>query len=218
MFSAVTHEQHYRQTELDPRNPNHTEANFGIANSKFRKFIVLRRFEHHCIALPIKTHEGRGLLNKNAHGNEFVSIRDGNLQSSAAPAESSRGILWATLYPEFQYESPWHKMNDNYCLHITAPYSHNMQLKSSISGKLEPESMNKLRQLFREVVSGDKRTVIPRPAAMKLYDGVMGDDIRTPTGPRPQHRQSSNVGTASRQPNTWASIRSNIIPFSASAR
>ncbi|KAH7323566.1 hypothetical protein BKA65DRAFT_481376 [Rhexocercosporidium sp. MPI-PUGE-AT-0058] len=216
VFSAVTHEHHYRQDRVDHSNANQTETNFGITNSKFRKFVVLSRFEHHVIALPILTHEGRGLTTKR-HKHEYVSVRDRMAQVSAASGESSHGVLWAETYPNFQYASAWHRMSDTCCLHITRPYSHNMAHKCTISGRLEDESFVRLQKLFRDAVlkaaAGKISQSLPRaPAA------IMEESPTTPRAPSFPQRQSSVAGTGPRPVKAWSSTRSNMSQYSTSAR
>ncbi|KAH7381013.1 hypothetical protein BKA64DRAFT_647846 [Cadophora sp. MPI-SDFR-AT-0126] len=208
VFSAVTHEHHYRQDRIDRSNANQTETKFGITNSKFRKFVVLSRFEHHVIALPILTHEGRGLSSKR-HKDEFISVRDRIAQASAAPAESKHGTLWAETYPEVQYTSAWHRMSDSCCLHITKPYSHNMAHKCTISGRLEDQSFVRLQKLFRNAVLSSAANIsqAPRPATHT-----------TPRRPSFAHTKTSVAETGPRQIDAWSSTRSNLSQFSLSAR
>jgi hypothetical protein len=53
IFSTAIHEPHFRQGQIDPTNVNHTQSNFGIVNSKYRKFVVIPRLERHAIAAPL---------------------------------------------------------------------------------------------------------------------------------------------------------------------
>jgi hypothetical protein len=46
-------------------------------------------------------------------------------------------------------------MDDDTNIHFTSPYSHKMTHKCTISGKLEPESMDALRNLFRQAIFGE---------------------------------------------------------------
>ncbi|KAL2063102.1 hypothetical protein VTL71DRAFT_6174 [Oculimacula yallundae] len=217
VFSAVTHEHHFTQDRVDYNNANQTETNFGVANSKFRKFVILACFEQHVIALPILTHGGRGLSSKR-HKHEYISVRERSLEGSAAPAESSHGILWAELYPNFQFASPWHKMSDGCCLHITKPYSHNMSHKCTISGKLENSSMNRLQKLFRDAVM-DAATggSTLRPD----FQTPLNSLEESPTTPRghsfPAHPAPRN-STGQHPSNIWSSTRSNLSQSSVSVR
>ena len=216
VFSAVTHEHHYRQDRIDRSNANQSETNFGITNSKFRKFVVLSRFEHHVIALPILTHEGRGLSSKR-HKDEFVSVRDRLSQASVAPAESKHGTLWVETYPEFQYASAWHRMSDTCCLHITKPYSHNMAHKCTISGRLEEESFVRLQRLFRNAVLTAAAANISQTVARPL-GSTIEESPTTPRGPSFSYTKTSIAGSGPRKVNAWSSARSNLSQFSVSAR
>ncbi|KAH6707828.1 hypothetical protein BKA61DRAFT_679228 [Leptodontidium sp. MPI-SDFR-AT-0119] len=216
VFSAVTHEHHYRQDRVDHSNVNQTETNFGVTSSKFRKFVVLSRFEQHVIALPILTHEGRGLSTKR-HKHEYISVRERAAQGYAAGAESSHGILWVETFPNFQYESAWHRMSDACCLHITKPYSHNMGHKCTISGRLENESFARLQKLFRDAVinaaGGSISQPLPRTPAK-----IVEESPTTPRGTSFPQLQSSIKGTGPQPTNAPPSARSNLSQYSISAR
>lgn len=106
------------------------------------------------VGRPVYTHQGRGLVHIEDK-QEWVSIRESSLESSAAPAETEHGILWATIDPRFEQESAWHKMNSTAAVHFTAPYTHKIWHKCTISGALETASLLKLLDLYRAAVLGD---------------------------------------------------------------
>lgn len=200
------HEQHFRQDRID--STNQSETNFGIVNSKFRKFVVLAKFHQHVIALPILTHQGNGLSTK-YHKNEFISIREGSLRALAAPAESTHGTLWSELYPRFIHESTWHRMGDTCCLHITKPFSHQISHKSTISGKLEPNSFTRLKRLFKDAVTDIDVRATTQIGPTRHPRDALEDSPTTPTGPV-QYRQRSTVGAGPRQSSTGTTSRSNL--------
>jgi hypothetical protein len=147
VFSAATHQWDYSET-LTPGNANQSITRLGIVHSKFRNFLILVRFATHVLALydcslsldneplliihrPIYTHEGRGL---------FVSIRDVDQMEQAAIGESTHDVIWAERYPVYKnpHVTSWFMMFNSTSIHLTAPYSHPMGLKCTISGKLKP--------------------------------------------------------------------------------
>ncbi|CZT42947.1 uncharacterized protein RSE6_02915 [Rhynchosporium secalis] len=217
IFSAVTHEHHYRQDRVDNTNANQTETNFGVTNSKFRKFVILACFENHVIALPILTHQGRGLSSKrNKH--EFVSVRERSLEGIAAPSESKHAILWAELYPGFQKASAWHRMTDQCCLHFTKPYSHNIEHKCTISGKLENASTNRLQKLFQDAVINKAAGGGTNRAEFQTPLTSLQQSPTTPRGHTFPSQQAPITGTGYRQTNIWSSTRSNLSQSSISVR
>ncbi|KAE9377025.1 hypothetical protein N431DRAFT_530390 [Stipitochalara longipes BDJ] len=153
VFSAATHQRDYAET-LDLRNPNQSMTHLGVVHSKFRKFVILARFATHVLALPIYTHDGRGLANK-PHKNEFVSIRDVDQGQQATMPESKHDVIWAERYPGFKNSNitSWFMMSNATSIHLTAPYSHPMGLKCTISGKLKAGSIDYLLKLFGEVTA-----------------------------------------------------------------
>ncbi|KAE8453607.1 hypothetical protein EG329_009118 [Mollisiaceae sp. DMI_Dod_QoI] len=118
VFSTVTHEAHYNQNPNAPGNLNRSETNFGFTNSKFRKFVVVSCFDTH-VNKP----------NKDAN----VSIREADFRAVAAPAESPHGLLWSHTYPSFKRETEWHRMGNTCNILITAPYTHRLDQKCTIS-------------------------------------------------------------------------------------
>lgn len=122
----------------------------GIVHSKYRKFVVIARFATHVLALPIYTHGGRGLASK-SHKNEFVSIRDADSRMQVARAESIHNTVWHERYPEFMNGfSNWFAMTNHTSVHLTAPYSHPMSLKCTISGRFYEDSTTYLQELYRK--------------------------------------------------------------------
>jgi hypothetical protein len=103
---------------------------------------------------PVYTHGGQGLANK-AHKNEYVSIRDVDSIQKPVAAETAHDIVWAERYPAFKSTntSGWFMMSDTTSVHLTAPYSHPMGLKCTISGRLRPNSITHLQELFRETTT-----------------------------------------------------------------
>jgi hypothetical protein len=103
---------------------------------------------------PVYTNQHHGLT-KTEHKNEWIAVREASLKATAARPENDHPVLWAVQLRSFEHESDWHKMDDDTNIHFTSPYSHKMTHKCTISGKLEPESMDALRNLFRQAIFGE---------------------------------------------------------------
>ena len=73
----------------------------------------------------------------------------------AATAESKHDVIWAERYPAFKTPNitTWFMMSNATSIHLTAPYSHPMGLKCTISGKLKASSLDYLLKLFGEVTT-----------------------------------------------------------------
>ena len=68
-----------------------TPSEFGNIHTKTRKFIVVAVYDKHYTAVPIYTHNGRGLANKNA--DEYISVRDHRDTSASYEGQSKHGLL-----------------------------------------------------------------------------------------------------------------------------
>jgi hypothetical protein len=84
-------------------------------------------------------------------------------------AESSHDIIWAERYPSFKGPNvtPWYMMSNMTSVHLTAPYSHSLDVKCTISGELEQDSIKYLQKLFGEatIAAFESRSVKSTPDA-----------------------------------------------------
>ena len=98
---------------------------------------------------PIFANNWRGLEMKR-NKDEYVSIRDIDLQDSAAGPENSHRTLWIERYPTFKMEGVihWHMMTDETSVHLTGPYTHRISRKCTISEALRSDSTTYLQKLF----------------------------------------------------------------------
>ena len=144
IIRAPLHEQDYmtaNSTVTVPDNRSITPSEFGNIHTKYRKMIVVACFAKHYIAVPLFTHNGRGLVNKKA--NEYVSIRDHRNESRTFRALSQ--------YKPLTTEH----MNDGTRIldvlttaHITYPHSKHYACKVVHEGHLDTGSINHLVTLF----------------------------------------------------------------------
>jgi hypothetical protein len=91
IFSTPVHETKYNQNIQVAMSKVESKTNLGWVSSKFRKYTVVKRFAKHVVALPVYTHDGRGLrytTNKEQH----ISIRQVGKEKPAA-AETVHGKL-----------------------------------------------------------------------------------------------------------------------------
>ena len=112
-------------------------------------------------------------------------------------AESSHDIIWAERYRSFKGPNvtPWYMMSNTTSVHLTAPYSHSMGIKCTISGELEQDSIKYLQKLYGEatIAAFESRSVKSTPGA----DGF--------TVVRPSPSRAGN--TYSRQGSTASVLR-----------
>ncbi|KAL8797794.1 MAG: hypothetical protein Q9195_000146 [Heterodermia aff. obscurata] len=144
IIRAPLHEQDYmtaNSTVTIPDNKSITPSEFGLIHTKYRKMIVVACFARHYIAVPLFTHNGRGLVNKKT--NEYVSIRDHR--------NKSRSFRALSQYKPLTTEH----MNDETNIldvlttaHITYPHSKHYSCKVVHEGHLDTGSINHLVALF----------------------------------------------------------------------
>ncbi|KAI9709420.1 MAG: hypothetical protein M1812_007697 [Candelaria pacifica] len=75
VFLTYQHEAKVEGMPLDSRYT--TESQHGSICSKMRPMIVVALFDKHCVAVPLFTHNGRGMDGKKQ--DEFVSIKDARI-------------------------------------------------------------------------------------------------------------------------------------------
>ncbi|KAI9759983.1 MAG: hypothetical protein M1835_000262 [Candelina submexicana] len=89
IFLTTQHEPMIEDMPLDSRYT--TESQHGSICSKMRPMIVVALFERHCIAVPLFTHNGKGIEGKNAK--EYVSVRDNRLNGSFKALSEYKPLL-----------------------------------------------------------------------------------------------------------------------------
>jgi hypothetical protein len=167
-----------------------------VVQSKFRKFIVVSKFGNHVVALPVYTNQHHGLT-KTEYKNEWIAVREASLKATAKGAENDHPVLWASLLDGFERESKWNRMDDDTNIHFTSPYSHKMTHKCTISGKLEPDSMNALRALYRKAMSLEPLNAPIRTAPTTYNAPQYGNPI---TDNRNQFQQQGMASRSRAQP------------------
>ena len=146
IIRGVVHEQDYIATStgsnLTITDRNRTDSRYGPICTKYRKMIVLALFEDHYLAIPLFTHNGKGLANK-TRPDEFVSIKDHRFQGQVPPQ---------SCHPPLETEV----VNNGIDLfdvkstaHITYGLSRNYDLPVIMEGLLTKRSLNRLVHLFK---------------------------------------------------------------------
>lgn len=146
IIRAMVHEQDYQAASsgsnvtITERNRSNTK--FGPICTKWRKMIVLSLFEDHYLAIPLFTHNGKGLVNKK-RPEEFVSIRDHRAKGEHPEPQSCHQPLETE------------NINDGIDLfdvkstaHVTYALSRKYELPVVMEGQLKKKSINRLVNLF----------------------------------------------------------------------
>ena len=123
--------------------PKDGSGNTRNIYSKNRKMIVVACYARHYIALPLFTHNGRGLENKREE--EYISVRDHRDRSPGFKELSMHGSLTTEYIHQgirfFDRKST---------AHITYPLSRKYDLAIIHEGNLEPAAIAHLVNLFNQ--------------------------------------------------------------------
>ncbi|KAH8665868.1 hypothetical protein BGZ60DRAFT_529133 [Tricladium varicosporioides] len=186
IFSVVIHEHDDDQNFKPHIKPDQSLCSKGVINTKYRKHIVVAVHADRVTAVPIYTYNGIGLKYK-TNADEHISIRDTSCEGAEASAESKHGILWAETQSRLMSKDvdkpSWHMMNSVTSVLLTAPYSHKTSRLSTISGKLLPESENRLLDLFRaSMLTNGEPAVAPIPKELSQDSKMTESSVAsTPT-------------------------------------
>lgn len=143
----MVHEQDFRGasnnstvTMLDDKNT--TDSRFGKIHTKVRHMIVVACYTSHYLAIPLFTHNGRGLAGKNPA--EYISFLDYRSNDKFEPL-SEHGVLKTEYLTSGTY--PFHPKST---AHFTYPLSRKYDLPVTNEGTLERRSTKLLVNLFTQ--------------------------------------------------------------------
>lgn len=123
-----------------------TNSIHGPIYTKTRKMIVLATFQDNYIAVPLYTHNGRGLDGK-ANPDEFISIQDHRAAGSFTPLSIHRPLVTEHLNTGTEL------FDVKTTVHITYPVSRKYTLPVVQEGRLKDESVQTLATLFGDYIS-----------------------------------------------------------------
>ena len=138
---APLHEQD-NNPNTDPTDPALTVSNFGNIYTKPRHFIVVARYHHHYIALPMFTHGGNGLSRK-PNKDEYISIQD-HRDPHPVPQQSPYKPLKSRYF-----KGEVRTLKGLSTIFITFPVSRDYNAKCTIEGKLDEDSIERLQKLYK---------------------------------------------------------------------
>lgn len=119
-----------------------TPSRFGPIFTKSRKMIVVACHQDNYVAIPLYTHNGRGLVNKTSP-DEFVSVKDHRDQDE----EWKQLSRWKPLVTEYVREGidPYEPKTT---AHLAYPVSRNYRLPVVKEGYLRDSSARTIRDLY----------------------------------------------------------------------
>lgn len=154
IIRAPFHEEDARKDDRAKKRCRYTTRwPFGYIHTKVRPFIVVALLDRHCLAVPLYTHNGTGIGNKDP--NEYIYVHDKERAKtgvSCPPHPNKEG--WEALsavidrndtnIPAFKPKS---------CAHFACLVPHKYGIPVSLEGELEKSSMIRLMALCSSKVS-----------------------------------------------------------------
>ncbi|KAI0178658.1 hypothetical protein GGR52DRAFT_532979 [Hypoxylon sp. FL1284] len=133
----------------------------GTICSKYRKMVVVHRYGEHCSVMPIYTHNGKGLQDKNFLG-EYVSIRDKD-DPNPAPREGPYNMIHAVRSSGFTGTFIIGKST----VKLTELCNHRYDALATIEGHLDADSKRQLYYLLGMANKGFSRALPSIPEGTK---------------------------------------------------
>ncbi|KAL8655547.1 MAG: hypothetical protein Q9226_003007 [Calogaya cf. arnoldii] len=158
LIRALVHEQDFEASSSKSNITVHeklhdkhrTNSDYGTIYTKCRRMIVLALYQDHYIAIPIFTHDGKGLVHK-AQPEEYVSIKNQG-DKSDPPALSKRGHI--ETEPLAGGVQAFHVKST---AHVTYALPRRYDLPVKPEGKLTDRSLNRLLELYNMYVPQQKQ-------------------------------------------------------------
>ncbi|KAL8967754.1 MAG: hypothetical protein Q9183_002774, partial [Haloplaca sp. 2 TL-2023] len=147
IIRGLLHEQDYIATSkgsnITISDRNRTDSRYGPICTKWRKMIILGIFQDHYTAIPLFTHNGNGLANKQCP-DEFVSIRDHRAKEKSPRQSKHPPLLTETM------NSGIDLFDIKSAAHVTYTLSRKFELPVIMEGCLDRRSLNRLVELFKQ--------------------------------------------------------------------
>lgn len=145
IIRAVLHEPDFqgaaRASDITEADKCKTNTVHGAIYTKSRKMIVVATFKDNYIAVPLYTHNGRGLEGK-SNPEEYISVQDHRVPGNFTPLSIHRPIVTEQLNDGIDFFHP------KTTVHITYPVSRKYTLPVVKEGSLKRESVRVLSQLL----------------------------------------------------------------------
>ncbi|KAL8720437.1 MAG: hypothetical protein Q9225_002695 [Loekoesia sp. 1 TL-2023] len=130
-----------------------TPSRFGTIFTKYRKMIVVACHQDNYVAIPLYTHNCRGLVNK-ARPDEFVSVRDHRYKEREGEEEWKQLSKWEPLVTEYVREGI-DLFETKTTAHLAYPVSRRYALPVVNEGWLRGSSLRVMRDLYGRFAGAD---------------------------------------------------------------
>ena len=150
IFRAALHEEDFmgaaKESEITKTDSNRSETKYGPVYTKQRKMIVVAIHQDHYVAVPLYTHNGKG-LSKKGKPDEYVSIRD---HRTTGPF--TKLSIHAPLVTEYM-NSGIRLYDPRSSAHLAYPVSRKYTLPVIPEGCLDKISIKNLLRLYQNYAS-----------------------------------------------------------------
>lgn len=151
VFSTAYYEQDYDPAGKLGDKTHFTETSVGGVQGKYRKMVVVRQFDSHCVALPIFTYQGQGFLRKGINLMDHIGIRDKHDKRPAPGSAKSRyPALLATKRKKFDSDKSFHAILPASLVHLTLPFSFRYQFRATPEAQLDDNETKRLLEIFQK--------------------------------------------------------------------
>ncbi|KAL8738577.1 MAG: hypothetical protein Q9181_000628 [Wetmoreana brouardii] len=127
-----------------------TQSRFGTIFTKYRKMIVVALHQDNYVALPLYTHNGRGLVHK-ARPDEFVSVKDHRFKDDQGWKQLSKWEPVVTGYIRDGIDL----FDPKSTAHLAYPVSRRYALPVVLEGELKWSSFEMLKELYGRYANVD---------------------------------------------------------------
>lgn len=145
VIRAVLHEPDFQRaakaSDITEADKCRTNTVHGAIYTKTRKMIVVATFKDNYIAVPLYTHNGRGLEGK-TNPEEYISVQDHRVPGNLTPLSIHRPLVTEQLNDGIDFFHP------KTAVHITYLVSRKYTLPVVKEGSLKRESVRFLSQLL----------------------------------------------------------------------
>ena len=152
IIRAPLHEEDYSRgrgvadTDATVADKFRTDSKFGAIFTKYRHMIVIALYQDHYVAVPLYTHNGKGLEHK-VKADEFVSVQDHRVPGEFKKLSIHQPIVTETMNAGVRYIDP------KSTAHYTYPVSRKYGLPVVAEGQVKKVCLTSLTALVNNAAN-----------------------------------------------------------------
>ncbi|CZR67843.1 uncharacterized protein PAC_17742 [Phialocephala subalpina] len=161
----------------------------GWVYSKKRKFIVIKQYTRHFIALPIYTNGGQGLAAHQDELDDWIGVRDSTAENPPASESNHANVIYTMLEAHRHRPEPWFHMLNKSHAKLTHPASFRSDVECEIEGHIadEKDVARLIKLFYKDAPKEEVVVAAPTGAANKDTfkgggEGEVGENGARSTG------------------------------------